>query len=159
MNGFDPKALDGLATQVARAVEAEFAPLTLDRARALSQRVEAEAARLGVLASIAICDAGGHLVLFERLGGGFFGAIDIAIQKAKTAAALRRSTRELGAQAQPGAALYGIQWTNGGQLVIIGGGEPLLRGRFLCGGLGVSGGSLEDDTALAAFGARVWREV
>ena len=67
--------------------------------------------------------------------------------------ALKMSTMTLKPLAQPGASLYGIQFTNDGQIVIFGGGEPLKIGDRIIGGLGVSGGSEEQDAALAAFGA------
>ena len=55
-----------------------------------------------------------------------------------------------------GASLYGIQFTNDGQIVIFGGGEPLKIGDRVIGGLGVSGGSEEQDAALAAYGAEIF---
>lgn len=66
------------------------------------------------------------------------------------------STMDLKPLAQPGASLYGIQFTNDGQIVIFGGGEPLKIGDRVIGGLGVSGGSEEQDAALAAYGAEVF---
>jgi uncharacterized protein GlcG (DUF336 family) len=52
---------------------------------------------------------------------------------------------------QPDGPLYGIQHTNGGRIVIFGGGIPLMRDGQCIGGLGVSGGSEEQDTALAEY--------
>ena len=48
--------------------------------------------------------------------------------------------------------MYGIQHTNGGKIVIFGGGDPLKIGNKIIGGLGVSGGSEEQDTFLSAYG-------
>ena len=53
----------------------------------------------------------------------------------------------------PGAPLYGIQNTNGGKIVIFGGGVPLMKNGTIVGALGVSGGSAELDTAIADYGA------
>jgi uncharacterized protein GlcG (DUF336 family) len=65
------------------------------------------------------------------------------------------STITLKPLAQPGASLYGIQFTNGGKIVIFGGGDPLTSADgTIVGGLGVSGGSEEQDTALSAYGKR-----
>ena len=59
--------------------------------------------------------------------------------------------------AQPGGSLYGIQFTNGGKIVIFGGGVPLYdRGGKIIGGLGVSGGSEAEDTALAEYGGQIF---
>ena len=62
------------------------------------------------------------------------------------------STKTLKPLAQPNGSLYGIQFTNGGRIVIFGGGEPLTVNGKVIGGLGVSGGSEEQDTALARLG-------
>ena len=83
----------------------------------------------------------------------YIASYDVALQKAYTVVALKMSTMDLKPLAQPGASLYGIQFTNDGQIVIFGGGEPLKIGDRIIGGLGVSGGSEEQDAALAAFGA------
>ena len=62
------------------------------------------------------------------------------------------SSAQLGAAAQPGQELYGIEVTNGG-LAIFGGGELLIRGGVIVGAVGVSGGSVAEDTAVARTGA------
>jgi uncharacterized protein GlcG (DUF336 family) len=67
-------------------------------------------------------------------------------------------TSNLKSLTRPGDALYGIQYTNEGQIVIFGGGVPLIQNGTIIGALGVSGGSEEDDTYLAEFGAKVFRE-
>ena len=70
------------------------------------------------------------------------------------------STMTLKPLAQPGESLYGIQFTNGGRIVIFGGGEPLTdEDGNVIGGLGVSGGSEEQDTALAAFGRNFFSSI
>ena len=65
----------------------------------------------------------------------------------------------LGELARPGEPLYGIQHTNGGRIVIFGGGEPLIYNGKIIGALGVSGGTAEQDTSLAAYGASLLKEV
>ena len=69
------------------------------------------------------------------------------------------STAELAKLAQPGGSLYGIQHTNEGKIVIFGGGEPLEVDEKIIGALGVSGGTAEQDTMLAAYGKEVFKEV
>ena len=65
------------------------------------------------------------------------------------------STSALKPLSQPGGSLYGIQFTNNGKIVIFGGGDPLMgEGGKIIGGLGVSGGSEEQDTALSEYGKR-----
>jgi uncharacterized protein GlcG (DUF336 family) len=88
----------------------------------------------------------------------FLASRDIAINKAYTSVALKMSTKKLASLAAPGCSLYGIQHTNGGRIVIFGGGDTLeLRGKIL-GGLGVSGGTEEQDTALSAYGKKIFGE-
>ena len=69
------------------------------------------------------------------------------------------STKELSKLAQPGQSLYGIQFTNGGKIVIFGGGEPLTnKDGVIIGGLGVSGGSESEDTSLGKYGKEIFEK-
>ena len=88
----------------------------------------------------------------------YIASYDIAVNKAFTVVSLKMPTTELKRLAQPGESLYGIQFTNQGQIVIFGGGVPLIFRGTLLGGLGVSGGSEEQDTHLAEFGGAVLEE-
>lgn len=106
----------------------------------------------GVPMNIAVVDAGGHLKTFVRQDGAFLGSIDIATRKAVTARYFNMPTSTLGAAAQPGKELFGIEATNNG-LVIFGGGELLVRKGVVVGAIGVSGGSVAEDTAVARAGA------
>lgn len=132
--------------------------VTLALAKRLAQRVEEEADRMGVKAVVAVSDAGARPVLVEAMDGSFIASYDVALQKAFTVVSLKMSTIDLKPLAQPGGSLYGIQFTNDSNIVIFGGGEPLRIGGNIIGGLGVSGGTEDEDTALAAFGAKVFSE-
>ena len=116
-----------------------------------SARREAEA--IGVAMNIAVVDEGNNLVAFERMDGAWLGSIDIAQGKAYTARAFDMPTKDLAPLAAPGAPLFGIQASNGGRLVIFAGGIPLERGGEVVGAIGVSGGSVEQDQAVAEAGA------
>ena len=114
-----------------------------------------EARRMGVNAVVAIADEGGNLKLCECMDHSYLASRDIAINKSYTSVALKMSTKKLSTLAAPGASLYGIQFTNGGRIVIFGGGDPLKNAKgAIIGGLGVSGGSEEQDTKLSAYGKR-----
>lgn len=127
--------------------------ITLSAALSLCDAVKQKASEMGVNAVISVCDRGGNTVLLERMDDGFIASCDIAMNKAYTSVALKMSTAALKPLAQPECSLYGIQFTNHGKIVIFGGGEPLKnRNGVIIGGLGVSGGSEEQDTALGAFG-------
>jgi uncharacterized protein GlcG (DUF336 family) len=127
--------------------------ITLEQATKAIEAAKAKAKQQDTLMNIAIVDAGGNLKAFARMEGAFLGSVDISIRKAKTARLFNMSTKELGAAAQVGQPLYGIEVTNGG-LVVFGGGE-LIRDKngIIIGAIGVSGSSVEDDMAVAAAGA------
>ncbi len=133
--------------------------MNLQTARALIRRVEEEAARMGVAAVVAVSDAAGDLIAVERMDGAYIGSVDVAVNKTYTCVAFQRSTAELGRLAAPGGSLYGIQYTNGGRIVIFGGGEPLFADDVLIGAVGVSGGTAEQDTALGEYGKNIAKEV
>ncbi|MFD4192411.1 GlcG/HbpS family heme-binding protein [Amycolatopsis thermoflava] len=125
--------------------------LALADAQSVLEAALAKAEEIGQPMNVAVVDDGGHLIAFARQDGAILGSIDIAIRKARTAALLKMTTAQLGEAAAPGAPLYGIEVTNGG-LVIFGGGIPLVRGREVVGAIGVSAGSVEQDTEVAEAG-------
>lgn len=158
MNQISERALRELIDTIAKEVTSSR-KLNLDSARALSQGIRKKAEEMGVQAVIAIADRGGHPILTEVMDDAYIASFDIAVQKAFTVVSLKMSTSELKPLAQPGGSLYGIQFTNQGKIVIFGGGEPLrdAAGNII-GGLGVSGGSEEQDTALAAYGKQLFEK-
>ncbi|MCQ2431982.1 MAG: heme-binding protein [Clostridia bacterium] len=133
--------------------------VTLRLAKALAAAVEEEAARIGVNAVVVVSDQSGRPILAEVMDDAFIASYDVALQKAFTVVSLKMSTIDLKPLAQPNGPLYGIQFTNDSHIVIFGGGEPLRVAGTVVGGLGVSGGTEEQDTALAAYGAKVFAEL
>ena len=132
--------------------------ISLSDAKFLAGKVEERAREMGVNAVVAIADEGGNLKLCECMDNSYLASRDIAINKSYTVVALKMSTAKLATLARPDGPLYGVQHTNGGRIVIFGGGDTLeLHGKIL-GGLGVSGGSAEQDTALSAYGKKVFEE-
>lgn len=106
----------------------------------------------GTKMNIAILDAGGNLKAFVRMDDAYLGSADIAMKKAKTARLFNMPSATLGSLSQPGGPLFGIEATNGG-LVTFGGGLPLTNGDGkVIGAIGVSGGSVEEDLAVAQAG-------
>ncbi len=132
--------------------------ITLDVARKLIHKVEKKAEEMGVNAVVAVANDGGNVVAVECMDDSYIASYDIAVNKAFTCAALKMPTTTLKELAQPGKELYGIQFTNNGRIVIFGGGVPLKDGDKTIGGLGVSGGSEQQDTLLAEYGERVFLE-
>ncbi len=132
--------------------------MTLALAKQLAEKVEVRAREMGVNAVVAVSDAGGNLVLCECMDNSYYASRDIAVNKAYTVVALKMSTAKLASLAAPGGPLYGIQHTNGGRIVIFGGGDPLVVNGNVIGGVGVSGGSAEQDTALSLYAKQVFEQ-
>lgn len=133
--------------------------ITLSQARALSEQVRQRAAQVGVNAVVAISNNAGHPILVECMDNAYIASYDVAVNKAFTVVSLKMSTSTLKPLAQPGGSLYGIQFTNNGKIVIFGGGEPLKNAKGdVIGGLGVSGGTEEQDTALAEYGKQIFEK-
>src|SRR5215471_9099976 len=126
-----------------------YTSLTLDDAKHMLQAGEVAAAKIGIAYNIAVVDAGGNLIAFVRQDGALIGSIDLAIGKAKTARLFDKTTSELAQLAQPNAPLFGIEQSNGGKVVIFGGGLPVRIAGSIVGAVGTSAGSVEQDIAVA----------
>lgn len=140
----------------------ELAPIksvNLETAKLLIEAVEAEAAKVGVKAVVAVSDEKGRPIAVHCMDGSYIGSFDIAVNKTYTSVAFQMPTSKLAELAVPGGSLYGIQHTNEGKVVIFGGGEPLYIGDRMVGAIGVSGGSAEQDTYLGAFGKKKFEEI
>lgn len=148
-----------IASVVSKVVEGLSAKMTLDIAKALSLCVEKKAQEMGVNAVICVSDAGARPILVHSMDDAYIASFDIAVKKAYTVVSLKMPTSRLKSLAAPGGSLYGIQFTNDGQIVIFGGGDPLMIGDKIVGGIGVSGGTEEQDTALSLYGASVFEEI
>ena len=133
--------------------------MTLALAKSLIEKVEQKANEIGLAAVIAVSDQAGRVTAVHCMDDAYIASYDIAVNKTFTSASLKMSTAELAKLAQPGQPLYGIQHTNEGKIVIFGGGEPLEVEGKIIGALGVSGGTAEQDTMLAAYGKEKLKEV
>lgn len=126
--------------------------ITLDSAKKLIENIEEEAKRRGMKAVIAVCGPDGNPVAVHVMDGAFLVSFDVAVKKAYTSVAVKMSTMELAKLAQPGETFYGVDKMDGGKIVIFGGGIPIKAGDTIIGGLGVSGGTGEQDHSLAEYG-------
>jgi uncharacterized protein GlcG (DUF336 family) len=131
----------------------EFVMVTLEDARKIIAAAERKAKELGQPMNIAVADGGGHLVAHVRMDEAWLGSIDISIKKAFTARAFDISTKDLAKHSQSGGEFFGIHASNGGRVMIFAGGIPLRRAGKVVGAVGVSGGSGEQDQAVAEAGA------
>lgn len=133
--------------------------MSLELAVRLIEAVEEKAKEMDMRVVIAVSDASGRPVAVHCMDGAYHGSFDVALNKTYTSTAFQMSTSKLSRLCQPGQDLYGLQFSNEGKVMILGGGEPLLIGKTMIGALGVSGGSAEQDTQLAAYGKDILKEV
>lgn len=131
----------------------ELESVSLDDAQRVMAAAQAKAVEIGSPSNVAVVDVGANLVAHIRMGHAWTGSADISINKAFTARAFDISTKELGANAQPGQQFYGIQGSNQGRVMVFAGGIPLRRGDAVVGAVGVSGGSGDQDQAIAEAAA------
>jgi uncharacterized protein GlcG (DUF336 family) len=127
--------------------------LNLAEARNIIAAGEKKASELRVPYNIAVVDASGGLVAHERMDGAWLGSVDIAIDKAWTARAFDLPTEDLARITQSGQSGFGLNTTNGSRVVIFGGGIPIKVAGAVIGAVGASGGSVEDDIAVARAAA------
>src|SRR4029450_10734551 len=122
-------------------------------ARGTTAAAEKKAAELAQPMNIAVADGGGNLIAHVRMDGAWLGSIDISIKKAYTSRAFDIATKDLATHSQSGGQFFGIHASNDGRIMIFAGGVPLKQSGKVVGAVGVSGGSGEQDHAVAEAGA------
>ncbi|HTJ26541.1 MAG TPA: heme-binding protein [Candidatus Limnocylindria bacterium] len=123
--------------------------LTAAGARAVLDAALAEAARIGVPQCVAVVDAGGILLAFGRSDGARPGSVAIAQKKALSAATRLRPTAEEGG----GDLLTQVRLSLANEAITgIGGGFPILVDGHVIGAIGVSSGTVDEDTQVARAG-------
>ena len=132
--------------------------ITLDSAKRLIEKIEQEALRRNKPSVIAVCSPDGNPVAVHVMDGSFLVSFEVALKKAYTSVAVKMSTMELSRLTQPGQTFYGLGKMSD-NIVIFGGGVPLKVGDTIIGGLGISGGTGEEDNSLAEYGLQVLNEV
>lgn len=126
-------------------------PISLESAKKAAGGAIAEAQKNKWRMAVAIVDTGGHLVYFEKMQDTQTGSVDLAIEKAKTAALFRRSTKLFqDAVAGGGEGLRLLRLTGA---IPIDGGIPIIENGKLVGAVGISGGSGDQDGQTAVAGA------
>jgi uncharacterized protein GlcG (DUF336 family) len=128
----------------------------LDLALLMASAARERATELGALVSVAVVDAGGHLVAFVRMDGAEIAGPVLARDKAYTAVAHRCPTAELSELVSPGASLAGMNSADGGRYIAFGGGLPFWSVDRVVGGIGVSGGTAEQDVDVARCALALW---
>ena len=140
--------------------QAPFAPppqvpygvsVSTENAKSVAAASIAEAQKNKWKMAIAIVDTGGYLVYFERMQDTQTGSVDLAVEKARTAALFRRPTKVF----QDGVAAggEGLRLLRLTGAIPIDGGVPIIMDGKLIGAVGVSGGSGEQDGQVAKAGS------
>ncbi|WP_145543386.1 cob(I)yrinic acid a,c-diamide adenosyltransferase [Yersinia frederiksenii] len=107
------------------------------------------AMKLHVAVVVALADRHGNMIMTYRMPDTLLVSSELAPKKAWTAVAMKTATHQLSQAIQPGADLFQLEASTGGKVVSFGGGYPLWRSGQLVGGLGISGGSVEQDMHIA----------
>ena len=128
--------------------------ISLEGARCVMDAAITKATEMGIDACISVCDPGGHAVLTARMDGAPLLSADIAANKAYTVVAFKGMPTHLwwGAIKDDPSLVHGLTETD--RFVIFGGGIPLRVKKKLVGAVGVSGGSAEQDQAIAEAAAK-----
>ncbi len=104
---------------------------------------------LQIAVVVALTDRHGNMIMTYRMPDTLLVSSELAPKKAWTAVAMKTATHQLSAAIQPGADLFQLEASTGGKVVSFGGGYPLWRDGQLVGGLGISGGSVEQNMHIA----------
>ncbi len=152
----DPTEESGIVAEVVKRIM-EQRVLSLETAKKIIEEVEKESKNRGKKAVICVCNEQGNPIAVHVMDGAFLISFDVAVKKAYTAVALKMPTLKLNELVKSGQTFYGLQ--NLDKVMTIGGGVPLYRNGILLGGLGVSGGTGEEDDSLARFGADIFNNL
>ena len=131
-------------------------------ARFMVDAAIAKSKEIGVLETVCVVDEGGYPIVMERMDGARITGAQIAWNKAFTAAGHKRSTHLLttppNGPALPGNEAFGIQWSFEGRFAAFVGGYPIVVNGEVIGGIGLSGGNGEQDTAAGVAGLQALAE-
>jgi uncharacterized protein GlcG (DUF336 family) len=137
--------------------------LELREARHMVAAAMRKAEAIGVLQTICVVDDGGYPLVLERMDGARITGPQIAWNKAFTAAGHKRSTHLFNqpphGPALPGNEAFGIQWSFEGRFAVFVGGFPIVLDGMVVGGIGLSGGNGEQDTACGLAGLLALQEL
>ncbi len=126
--------------------------LTLEEANRIIEGAIAKAKELNIKISVAVCDAGGRLIAFNRMDGAIFGSVYGCQGKAVASAAFARPSGELAERADT-PIIRGIMAAEGGHMIPSQGAVPVIRNGVVEGACGVGGGTSQQDEDCARAGA------
>jgi uncharacterized protein GlcG (DUF336 family) len=115
-------------------------------AKSIAERIEREAARTKVPVAVCVIDVHGNMILQHRMNGAPAFSIELSERKAYTSALVRMRTADILPLVQPGSALFPLM--SQGRYCAMGGGAPLTSGGEVVAGVGISGGTVDEDVAI-----------
>ena len=125
--------------------------LTLAEANQIAQGAVDKARELGIRISVAVCDAGGRLMVFNRMDGAIWASVYGSQGKAVASAGFARPSGELAERAGT-PIVQGIIVGEGGHMIPSQGAVPILKNGVLEGACGVGGGTAQQDEDCARAG-------
>ncbi|MBO0454773.1 cob(I)yrinic acid a,c-diamide adenosyltransferase [Candidatus Enterococcus murrayae] len=158
--GDEKKLVDEILRRYLERSRPQIHESQLGRHHEIFQACEEAAEKIAVPVSMALVDETGSLVSFYRMAGALLVSEALAQKKAYTAVAMKTHTHELKELVQPAGDLYQLETLTDGQIVTFGGGFVIKEssGKVL-GGLGISGGAVEEDMAIAQKGLEKLKEI
>lgn len=123
-------------------------------AKELIKKATEKAEEIQVPVTIAIVDNSARLISLYRMEDALLVSLELAPKKAYTAVAMRDETKNLKNVSQPGSSLYQIETNSAGDIVTFAGGIPLYNDGKCIGGIGVSGGTVEEDQTIANYAVK-----
>lgn len=126
----------------------------LSYAKTIAGRIEAESTKAKVPVAICIIDVHGNIILKHRMNGAPTFSLELSERKAYTSALVGLRTADLAPMVQPGQALFPLMGVAGGRFCSMGGGAPLSIDGQLLAGVGISGGTVEQDVRILEAGLR-----
>jgi uncharacterized protein GlcG (DUF336 family) len=117
-------------------------------AKKIADLAEAESAKQNVPVAVTVIDTHGNVVLTHRMTGAPAFSLELSERKAYTSALIGMRTADLVPLVQPGAELYPLLAVSGGRYSAMGGGVPVTSDGQVIAGVGVSGGTTDQDIAI-----------
>jgi uncharacterized protein GlcG (DUF336 family) len=120
----------------------------LSLSKNVAAQVESQATKAKVPVAVSVVDVHGNIVLQHRMNGAPLFSLELSERKAYTSELVRIRTADLVPMVQPGQPLYPLLMVSGGRYSAMGGGVPLVDNGEVIAGVGVSGGTTEQDIAI-----------
>lgn len=125
--------------------------MSMESLKKMASYVEEKANEIGVPVAFAAVDAGGNLLYFQRMPDTLLISTKVSQDKAYTAAALKCPTCDLADVTKPGESLWSLHNSGDGRIICFGGGYPIFSDGQIIGAIGVSGGTADEDMAVATY--------